>query len=65
MKNYLAHLIGPAMEYRDIAAGEKPCDVSYVEIEANSEEEAWNKARKLAEERGEGEEVREVEETFE
>jgi len=64
MTIYLAHFIGPVMEYRDPRAVENSFDISEKEIEANSKEEAWEKARKYAEEVGEGLEVVDVEETY-
>ncbi len=61
---WLAHFVGPAMEARDVRAGEKPYDTHEEEIEAATQEEAWEKAKKRAEEIGEGLEVTEVEPTY-
>jgi hypothetical protein len=52
------------MEARDVRAGEKPYDTHEEEIEAATQEEAWEKAKKRAEEIGEGLEVTEVEPTY-
>lgn len=61
---YLVHFRGPAMEYRDIRAGESPCESYTREIEADSEEQARERGQAWADERGEGAQVEEVERTY-
>ena len=63
-KVWLAHFVGPAMEWRDVRAGERVHEAFEREIEASTEKEAWRKARAYAAETGEGLEVSEIEEIF-
>jgi hypothetical protein len=62
---WLVHFVGPAMEARDIRAGERPYDSYEREIEADSEEEAREKGQRQADEEGEGAKVTDVEPTYE
>ncbi len=52
------------MEYRDVRAGESPYDTVHREVRARSQRQAEHKARRLAEEYGEGLEVVDVERTY-
>lgn len=57
MKTFLITFRGPAMEYRDVSAGEKPYDEYTKEVEANNEDEAMKIGKKMADAAGEGAEV--------
>lgn len=60
---YLVTLRGPAMEYRDVRAGESPYDQVHKEVRARSEKAATRKARRWADELGEGLVIVDVERT--
>lgn len=64
MATWLAHFRGPAMEARDLRAGESSFAHVKRELEAGTEDEAWQKGEQLAAEMGEGLELIEVEPTF-
>ena len=61
---FLVHFVGPAMEARDIQAGESPYERWEREVEAASEAEAREIGQRIADEVGEGVEVSDVEPTF-